>query len=98
MTCQLLDLHPYKKGKLAKDQNDKLVLLNDNGRAFSTNDAVLVIWQLCTGDQSVKSICSGLKEHSNEPDFEYKVSLVIEKLKNADLIDLKEFKSLKADL
>ena len=86
------EMYPLKKGKLAKDQNERLILVNESGNAYSTNDAILVIWQLCSGEKTVLEICSDLKEHSSEPDFKDKVIFIFDKLKNANLIDYKQSK------
>lgn len=58
------DKIPKKLGTIAKDQNDNLVLCNSDGKAFSTNDSIIVIWQLCDGTKSIDQIYKDIKNSS----------------------------------
>ncbi len=87
METEIKNLHPNKKGKLAKDQDDKLVLVNDDGKVYSTNEAILVVWQLCNGDKSVSDLSTTLKNKQTSENFEKGFISLIQKLHNAQLIE-----------
>ncbi|CBW25799.1 hypothetical protein BMS_0908 [Halobacteriovorax marinus SJ] len=91
MESQLDNLYPVKKGKLAKDKDENFMLLNSEGKAYSTNSAILLIWELCSGESSVTQLCNELRANSknNSVDLTEKVSEIIEKLNKAKLVEFK---------
>ena len=92
MDIQIERVYPTKLGKLAKDKDENFMLLNPEGKAFSTNAAILLIWELCSGNSSVKDLCKEIKANSksNSGDLTEKVSQIIDKLSKAKLVELKE--------
>ena len=92
MDIQIERVYPTKLGKLAKDKDENFMLLNPEGKAFSTNAAILLIWELCSGSSSVKELCQEIKANSKSTsgDLTEKVSQIIDKLSKAKLVELKE--------
>lgn len=92
MNTEIDKLYPVKKGRLAKDKDENFMLLNTEGKAFSTNAAILLIWELCSGESSVRELCHELKANSKTyaGDLTGKVSEIIEKLDKANLVEIKK--------
>ncbi|PIK13623.1 PqqD family protein [Halobacteriovorax sp. JY17] len=92
MISQIEKIYPVKQGRIAKDKNENFMLLNAEGKAFSTNAAILLIWELCSGNSSIKDLCKEIKANSKSSsgDLTEKVSQIIEKLSKAKLVELKE--------
>ncbi len=78
---------PVKAGKLIKDNNQKAILLNDSGKAFSTNLIIVEIWELCNGENSTESIISNIHSKFNTMK-KNEILTIIEKLLKTELIKL----------
>ncbi len=90
MSTDIKSLIPKKRGKLLRSQEDQLLLMNDSGKIFSTNKALVTTWQLCMGDKSVDQVCQGL-EKSTASDalvIDKDPMHFIQKLESAELIVL----------
>lgn len=92
MLAQIDKLYPTKMGKLAKDKDENFMLLNSDGKAYSTNAGILLIWELCSGKSSIKDLCKEIRANSKSHtgDLTEKVSQVIDKLSKAKLVELKK--------
>ncbi|GEM_PF-3519921 len=92
MLAQTDKLYPIKLGKLAKDKDENFMLLNTDGKAYSTNAGILLIWELCSGNSSITDLCKEIKANSksNTKDLTEKVSQILDKLAKAKLVELKK--------
>ncbi len=92
MISQIEKIYPVKQGRIAKDKDENFMLLNAEGKAFSTNAAILLIWELCSGNSSIKDLCKEIKANSKSTsgDLTEKVSQIIDKLSKAKLVKLNE--------
>lgn len=90
MSAHIYSLFPKKRGKLVRNNEDELLLINDDGKAFSTNDALIVAWQLCLGDKNINQICQDLGRHATGDIEAMNKNIIhlIHKLESADLIVL----------
>jgi len=54
-----------KKGSLGKTEEGELVLVNDEGQAFSAGEVVIFVWDMCDGEISeedlLKNLCAELE-------------------------------------
>lgn len=75
---------PVQKGRVAKDQMGRFVLINPKQKAYSTSQEILAIWELCDGKLSVNSICEQVEKipYLNGSAVPY----VIENLRDANLV------------
>lgn len=90
MSSHIYSLFPRKRGKLVKNNEEELLLINEEGKAFSTNDALVVTWQLCIGDKSVDQICRDLGKHAtgDVKVMNNNIIQLIHKLESANLLVL----------
>ncbi len=88
MSTHINYLYPKKRGRLVKTRENRLIFVNEGGKAFSTNDALIVTWQLCLGDKSVDQICQNLKRHYTTDLSVVNKNIVhlIQKLQSVDLL------------
>lgn len=77
---------PKKLGAVAKTKNDEFVLVNEFGKAFHTNEVLLILWKLSDGNRTLQDIYNILRI-SDLKDISFKkVSAWVKKLYNAGLV------------
>lgn len=78
-----------KKGKLAKDQEGKPVIVNDKGEAFSADDAVIAIWNRCGGDVTSEDLAKDISEKSGQSkeQIQEAVDKIVGELENVELME-----------
>lgn len=78
-----------KKGNIGKTEEGEIVLVNDDGQAFSAGEIVIFVWGMCDGEISeeelLKNLCSQL-----EIDAETLKPLLERLLKNLQTANLLE--------
>jgi len=54
-----------KKGSLGRTDEGEIVLVNDDGEAFSAGEIVIFVWDMCDGeiseDELLRNLCSELE-------------------------------------
>ncbi len=76
-----------KEGKLAKDQEGNLVLVNGKEQAYKVDESVIAIWQMCDG-KSQEEICNTITEKTQMGEDEAKkaVGEIVPKLEEVGLV------------
>lgn len=81
-----------KKGKLAKDQEGKPVIVNEKGQAFKVPDAVIAIWHRCDGkitsDDLTREISDKSKQDKDQ--IQQVIGKITSELERVELIELSE--------
>ncbi len=80
----------FKKGNPAKAEDGTLLLVNDEKSAYSVNEAVVMIWNMCNGiafNDLVKNIATDVSEDATKlrPSLEG----LINELQEAKLLEIK---------
>lgn len=79
---------PQKQGRLAKDTDGNLVLVNPEGKAFAVDNDLSTVWQMLDGSRTYDDLLHTLA--ANAPDSKQEidraVSEVLEKLRSVDLV------------
>lgn len=77
-----------KKGKLAKDQEGKPVIVNEKGEAFSADDAVIAIWSRCTGEVTSEDLAKDISEKSGQgkEQIQEAVDKIVDELEKVELM------------
>ncbi len=80
--------NPIKKGKLAKTEDDKLVLVNDKNQAFVVDQAVIGIWKMLDGNKTVNEVVQEVaKETDAMPEqLSPQITAIVDKLKEVGLV------------
>ncbi len=77
----------FKKGELTETDSGEKMLVNEEGTAYSANDAAITIWDSFEGD-TVEEVAEELATAINRDPEELieSVSQVVEELEKADLL------------
>jgi len=82
-------IYPRKKGKLAKDPDQNLVLINPDGEVYSTNEDLVATWQLCDGRSPLKEIeRKAMKSEDTSDNIDENFSSLLQRLASVNLVDL----------
>lgn len=79
---------PKRKGKLARNEDGKAVLVNDDGKTFETDEIVIAIWNSLDGDLTVEEMAEDISEESgeSEEDISGAITDIVDKLETVDLV------------
>ncbi|MBH47202.1 MAG: hypothetical protein CME71_03425 [Halobacteriovorax sp.] len=79
---------PARQGKLAKDTQGNLVLINEGGKAFAVDNDLSTIWLMLDGQKTYSEILETLSQEApyTPSEIDPMVSEVLEKLKAAELV------------
>ncbi len=92
ITYLLMELEKlYKKGNVARTEDGSLLLVNDDKVAYSVNEVVLMIWDVCNGI-SFKELVNVIANSSGEDVVQLKPILegLITEMVDARLIEVKQ--------
>ncbi len=92
LTYLLMELERlYKKGNVARAEDGSLLLVNDDKVAYSVNEVVLMIWDVCNGI-SFKELVNVIASSSGEDATQLKPALegLINEMIEARLIEVKQ--------
>lgn len=80
---------PKRKGKLAKDEDGKSVLVNDEGKTFETDKTVIAIWKSLDGNLTVEEMADDISEESGESEeaISGAITDIIDKLEKVNLVE-----------
>lgn len=82
-------IYPLKKGKLAKDQNEQIVLINPEGDIFATNQDLVITWQLCDGKIPLREIERlALKSEETSDDIQERFPTLLQRLASVNLVEM----------
>lgn len=81
-----------KKGKLARNQEGKPVIVNEKDQAFKVPDAVIAIWQRCDGKITPEDLAKEISEKSNQDkdQIQQVISKITSELERVELVELSE--------
>lgn len=76
-----------KEGKMAKDQEGNLVLVNNKEQAYKVDESVIAIWQMCDG-KTQQEISNTITEKTQMGEDEAKkaVGEIVTKLEEVGLV------------
>ncbi len=80
----------YKKGNVARAEDGSLLLVNDDKVAYSVNEVVIMIWDVCNGI-SFNELVNVIASSSGEDTAQLKPALegLINEMVEAKLIEVK---------
>ncbi|GBC73893.1 hypothetical protein HRbin04_01301 [archaeon HR04] len=80
----------YKKGNIARAEDGSLLLVNDDKVAYSVNEVVIMIWDVCNGI-SFKELVDVIASSSGEDTAQLKPALegLINEMVEAKLIEIR---------
>ncbi len=80
--------NPIKKGKLAKTEDDKLVLVNDKNQAFVVDQAVIGIWKMLDGNKTVNEVVQEVAKGTDAmpEQLSPQITAIVDKLKEVGLV------------
>ncbi|MFQ5819363.1 MAG: PqqD family protein [Candidatus Heimdallarchaeota archaeon] len=80
--------NPIKKGKLAKTEDDKLVLVNDKNQAFVVDQAVIGIWKMLDGNKTVNEVVQEVAKGTDAKaeQLSPQITAIVDKLKEVGLV------------
>tara|TARA_R110000868_G_scaffold72133_4_gene210400 strand:- start:10377 stop:10646 length:270 start_codon:yes stop_codon:yes gene_type:complete len=79
---------PTRQGKMAKDTQGNLVLINQAGKAFAVDNDLSTIWLMLDGQKTYSEILQKLVEEApySTKEIDPLVATALEKLRSADLV------------
>jgi metal-sulfur cluster biosynthetic enzyme len=79
---------PMKTGKVTKQEDGSLVLVNEKGQGFMVNENIIEFWENCTGDHTINQLADNFSEKLGLPrqQVEQEVVQLIQQLLEAELL------------
>ena len=79
---------PMKTGKVTKQEDGSLVLVNEKGQGFMVNENIIELWENCTGDKTINQLADSFSEKLGLPrqQVEQEVVQLIQQLLEAELL------------
>lgn len=79
---------PTKKGRLAKTEDDELVLVNDENIAYVVDQAIISIWNMLDGTKTVSDVVEDIVQRTDakSEQLEPPINAIVEKLKEVGLM------------
>jgi hypothetical protein len=80
--------NPHRKGKLGKQPDGSYVLINEVGKGYKADMALVVVWDYCDGTRTEADIIKLLAERMevSKKSVSKTVPLIIQKLRDCQLI------------
>jgi len=77
-----------RKGKLAKNEEGSLILINEENKGYRVDEVVAAIWSRCDG-KSVDGLTREIAEETklSEEELKPQIERIVGKLKEAKLIE-----------
>jgi hypothetical protein len=78
-----------RKGKLTRDQQGNMTLVNEKGEGVELDEVTVSIWQMCDGNITENSLVSFIAKRANIPEEEIKDSIthLIEQLEKLGFVE-----------
>lgn len=79
---------PNRLGKLAKDTDGNLVLINENGKAYAVDNDLSTVWMMLDGHKNYPQLLEALTEDAScsPQEIDGLVRSALEKLSAAELV------------
>ncbi len=79
---------PNRLGKMAKDENGNLVLINEEDKAFAINSDLSKIWFMLDGEKTISEVVRQLSKdaETSSKEIQRVVEIAIAKLATAKLV------------
>ena len=83
---------PLKKGRLAKQDDGSLSLLNDKEQGFMVNQAIIDFWKLCNGQRKITELVDAFAKITGlqRGQVEKEVTQLVQQLRDGGLVILPE--------
>ncbi|MFQ6076200.1 MAG: PqqD family protein [Candidatus Bathyarchaeia archaeon] len=78
-----------KKGKVAKDQKGKTLLVNEKGEAVAADQVAIAIWDMCEGNVTSEDVVNVVAERTSQDKsrIEKPVENILEQLEKFGLLE-----------
>jgi metal-sulfur cluster biosynthetic enzyme len=79
---------PMKAGKVTKQEDGSLAIVNEKGQGFMVNENINEFWENCTGDKTINQLADNFSEKLSLPrqQVEQEVVQLIQQLMEAELL------------
>ena len=79
---------PMKAGKVTKQEDGSLALVNEKGQGFMVNENIIEFWENCHGDKTINQLADDFSEKLSLPrqQVEQEVVQLIQQLMEAELL------------
>lgn len=83
---------PMKKGSVGKTEAGELVLVNEQGQAFKTDEVVVLLWNRCDGKATTDELVKEFSQKTKQEESRVKqvVENLVGNMEKAGLMELKE--------
>ncbi len=79
---------PLKNGRILKQEDGSLALVNEKEQGFMVNENIIGFWESCTGDKTINQLADDFSTKLNLPrqQVEQEVVQLVQQLLEADLL------------
>lgn len=80
---------PKKQGRMAKDTDGNLVLVNPEGKAFAVDNDLSTVWLMLDGEKSYADILDTLCDNTrhSQAEIDQAISEALERLRSVNLVE-----------
>lgn len=80
---------PKKQGRMAKDTDGNLVLVNPDGKAFAVDNDLSTVWLMLDGEKTYADILTALSNNTrhSQAEIDQAISEALERLRSVNLVE-----------